>query len=215
MLLDKKDIEQLNRVRRLNIINSITGIKPANLIGTLSKEGINNVAIFSSVVHLGSQPAQLGLVCRPTHTRKSDTYSNIIDTQYYTINHINTSFAKEAHYTSAKVSSELSEFDVMNMNPEFIRDFHAPFVAESSLKIGMKFLDEILLPNGCRLIIGSVELIQLPDDSINEIGRIDLSSYECAGISGLNTYYELKKIASYPYVDLNELENSGFKSSKP
>jgi len=26
MLLDKKDIEQLNRVRRLNIINSITGI---------------------------------------------------------------------------------------------------------------------------------------------------------------------------------------------
>ena len=46
MLLDKNDIYELDRIKRLNIINSITGIKPANLIGTKSKEGVNNVAIF-------------------------------------------------------------------------------------------------------------------------------------------------------------------------
>ena len=30
----EEDIIQMPKVRRLNIINSITGIKPANLIGT-------------------------------------------------------------------------------------------------------------------------------------------------------------------------------------
>ena len=65
MLVTKHDIKNLDRVYRLNLINSITGVKPGNLIGTESKEGIKNLAIFSSVVHLGSNPAQIGIVIRP------------------------------------------------------------------------------------------------------------------------------------------------------
>ena len=65
MLLEENDVKQLEKKYRLNLINSITGIKPANLIGTRSQDGIDNVAIFSSVVHLGSNPAQLGFVMRP------------------------------------------------------------------------------------------------------------------------------------------------------
>lgn len=211
MLLDKNDISELNKIKRLNIINSITGVKPANLIGTRSKDGADNVAIFSSVVHLGSQPPQLGLICRPTHSRKSDTYTNITETQYYTINQVSTSFVKQAHFTSAKTPPEVSEFDLMNLIPEILNDFYAPFVKESSVKIGLKLLDEILLPNGCRLIIGSVEMVELPDASVDSIGQIDLSSYNGAGISGLDSYYSLQKIDSFPYVNQDVLEQSEFK----
>ncbi len=42
----------------------MTGIKPANLIGTISKNQVSSLAIFSSVVHLGSNPALLGFVLR-------------------------------------------------------------------------------------------------------------------------------------------------------
>ena len=35
MYLSKQDIEKLPRINRLNMINSVVGIKPANLIGTL------------------------------------------------------------------------------------------------------------------------------------------------------------------------------------
>ena len=35
----KDDIEQMPRIKRLNIINSITGIKPANLIGSIDLKG--------------------------------------------------------------------------------------------------------------------------------------------------------------------------------
>ena len=57
MHLTDADIQKLDRIQRLNIINSVTGIKPANLIGTISNADEPNLAIFSSVVHLGSKYA--------------------------------------------------------------------------------------------------------------------------------------------------------------
>ena len=52
-------IEELERFYRANLVNSVSGYKPANLIGTVSDSGVTNVAIFSSVVHLGADPALL------------------------------------------------------------------------------------------------------------------------------------------------------------
>ena len=46
MLLTKDDLQVLDQKFRLNLINSITGIKPANLVGSRSKHNIDNVAIF-------------------------------------------------------------------------------------------------------------------------------------------------------------------------
>ena len=53
------DIQGFSKIYRLNLINSITGYKSANLIGTRSNSGEENVAIFSSITHLGSNPALL------------------------------------------------------------------------------------------------------------------------------------------------------------
>ena len=63
-VFDAVDIKSMSKIFRLNLINSITGIKPANLIGTKSKDNLENLAIFSSVVHLGSNHALLGPVCQ-------------------------------------------------------------------------------------------------------------------------------------------------------
>ena len=50
------DIQGFSKIYRLNLINSITGYKSANLIGTRSNSGEENVAIFSSITHLGAIP---------------------------------------------------------------------------------------------------------------------------------------------------------------
>jgi hypothetical protein len=34
MYLSKQDIQSMQKVERLNLINSLSGVKPANLIGT-------------------------------------------------------------------------------------------------------------------------------------------------------------------------------------
>ena len=210
MQVNKEDIQSMERRKRLNIINSVTGIKPANLIGTLSAEGKSNVAIFSSVVHLGSDPALLGFITRPTGEVPRHTYENLKETGYYTINQVPTDIIKNAHYTSAKVDRQVSEFDKMHLSEEYLSNFKAPFVRESQLKIGMKFEQEIPIPlNGTLLIIGSIELLQINDEAVNEKGYIDLEKLNTAGISGLNSYYSVNFLESFPYVRENELPNFG------
>ena len=205
MQLDKTQIENLDRKYRLNLINSVTGIKPANLIASRSLSGKDNVAIFSSVVHLGSSPAQLGFVMRPQGDEPRDTFANIQETGYYSINHISASFIKEAHYTSAKLARGVSEFERMNLTKEELASFPAPFVQESFVKIGMKFVEALPLSNACTFIVGDIVLLNCPDEALNELGQLDLEHYNCAGISGLNTYYKFKKLASFPYVRNHEI----------
>ena len=111
MIYTKKQINNLDRITRLKLINSVTGIKPANLIGTINKEGNTNLAVFSSLVHLGSDPAILGFISRPPTIDTGHTYRNIQENGFYTINHIHPEFVENAHYTSAKFSKEISEFN--------------------------------------------------------------------------------------------------------
>lgn len=198
MIFKKDYIKNADRIWRLNFINSVTGIKPANLIGSKSKNGKENLAIFSSVVHLGSNPALLGFVIRPQHKKKSHTFLNIQETQYFTINSITESFYKKAHLTSSKILE--SEFDVFNIDKEYIEDFHAPFVKKSPLKIGMRIENLVNLPNGCKLIIGSIELISIIDSYLDSAGKIDLDQSDIVGISGLNSYYSLSFLDYLPYV---------------
>jgi flavin reductase (DIM6/NTAB) family NADH-FMN oxidoreductase RutF len=206
MHLTKEEIKGLAKRKRLNIINSITGIKPANLIGTVSEDNVANVAIFSSIIHLGSNPALLGFIVRPTGEVPRNTYENILANGRYTINHVNESFVKNAHYTSAKFDRDISEFDKCGLTDEYLHDFKAPFVKESTIKIGMKYCESIPIErNGTILVIGEIEHLILPEEAVNEKGYIDLEQAEVAGISGLNTYYSLEKIASFPYVRIEEV----------
>ena len=205
MHLQREEIESLEHKFKLNLINSISGIKPANLIGTKSLSEKENVAIFSSVVHLGSSPAQLGFIMRPQTEVPRDTYPNILETGFYTINHVSASFIKKAHFTSAKLEKGESEFDRMKLEKEYLGDFHAPFVKDSPVKIGMKHMDSIPLPNGCIFVIGTVEMLILPDQVINELGQLNLEGYSGVGISGLNTYYGLNMLESFPYVREDEI----------
>ena len=198
MTYTKEQIEQLDRITRLKIINSVTGIKPANLIGSIDDSGNTNLAVFSSVVHLGSDPALLGFISRPQTTEVGHTYRNILENGYYTINHIHPEFIKNAHYTSAKFDEDISEFERCNLSEEYINNFKAPFVKESSFKIGLSFKEAIDIKiNGTVLMIGNIEHLILPDAAIVN-DDIDLEVTNGVGISGLNSYYSLKKIDSYP-----------------
>ena len=206
MHLTKEQIQQTSRIKRLNIINSITGVKPANLIGSISENGHSNLAIFSSVVHLGSNPALLGFILRPQHEVRRDTYDNIMQTKYYTINHISSHYVENAHYTSAKFDKEDSEFERCKFTEEYLFDFDAPFVKESRVKIGLKL--EEMLPielNKCVMVIGSIHHLWVDDVAVEDDGQINLELLDDVGIGGLNSYYQLKRITQFPYARVNEL----------
>jgi flavin reductase (DIM6/NTAB) family NADH-FMN oxidoreductase RutF len=205
MYYNNNDIKNLDKVTRLKLINSVTGIKPANLIGSISNAGVTNLAVFSSIVHLGSNPSLLGFIVRPNVKVPRHTYQNILDNGYYTINHINKSFTEQAHYTSANFNPEVSEFNACNLTEEYNNNFLAPYVKESNFKMGMSFKEAIDIKlNGTILVIGKIEHLYISDSAFSD-EEIDLEKTNSVGISGLNSYYELKKIVTYPYARVEEL----------
>ncbi len=200
MYLSKADIEKLDRIKRLNIINSIAGIKPANLIGTADKKRQSNLAIFSSVMHLGSSPALMGFIMRPEGEVVRNTYENIKETGVFTINHVKAGHTAQAHATSAKFPAQESEFSICNFTEQWLSSFHAPFVQESHLKIGLSLVETVPINlNKTTLVIGQVEHLFIENDVVSPEGYIDLSSINSVGVGGLNVYYTLEKQSTYPY----------------
>lgn len=196
---DNKDINNLDKIYRINLINSCSGFKSANLLGTISEDGITNVAVFSSVTHLGSNPPTLGFILRPT-TVPRNTHKNLKDLGYFTINHIWEDIFEDAHHTSAKYPDNISEFDMTNLEPEFKGEFKAPFVKNAPVQMSMKFVEEIYVPsNNVMLVVAQIQELYVKDELLEKDGLINLSKGNVATINGLDTYAipKFKKQLSY------------------
>lgn len=184
----KDELFIMSKVPRLNLLNCITGYKSANLIATVSKEGISNVAIFSSVTHLGSEPPLIGFILRPT-TVPRDTYKNIKETGYFTVNHITSAMIADAHHTSSSYEESISEFDKTKLEAEYIENNKFPFVKGSPVKLFCKYLNEYKIEeNGCLHIIASVEELYVEDNLLHEDNWIQLDRGNVVAINGLDGY---------------------------
>lgn len=195
----KSDLKALPNRYRSNLINSITGFKTANLIGTANGLGNTNLAIFNSVMHIGANPAMMGFVLRPLDVPRN-TYRNIAETQYFTINAIAESFTGRAHQTSAKYPETLSEFEEVGLEPGYWADFPAPYVKESPIRIGLEFLEDIpFKSNGCRLIIGGIQHLEMNDSILASDGFAELDKANIVSIGGLDAYYKTRLINRFEY----------------
>ncbi len=99
------------------------------------------MAIFNSVIQVGANPLLVGMLVRPASVPRH-TYTNINETTFFTINHINKEIYKKAHQTSARYDKDVSEFDECGFTPEYIETIKAPYVKESKIKIGCRFIEE-------------------------------------------------------------------------
>jgi flavin reductase (DIM6/NTAB) family NADH-FMN oxidoreductase RutF len=199
MKITKEDVLKFEKLYRAAFINSITGFKSASLIGTVSNKRSTNLAIFNSVIHVGANPPALGFLMRPLSVERH-TYKNLKEVGYYTINHINKGIFKKAHQTSARYDENVSEFDECGLTPEYTDNLPAPYVKESKIKIGLKFIEEQEIKyNGTIFIIGEIVEIILPDEFVAGDGYVDIESAGTIAISGLDSYHETKRIARLSY----------------
>lgn len=198
MLWDSNDINAMPTRNRAALINSISGYKSANLIGSINGRGETNLAIMSSVVHLGSHPPLLALIIRPGDDERH-TLSNLLEVGYYTINHVSETLISAAHQTAARYQQYESEFDATGLNEEWKHNFIAPFVAQAQVKLGMQLREhQVLAINGTNLIIGEVEVIEAPENSLRDDGSLDLTIADTVALSGLDSYHKptcLKRMA--------------------
>ncbi|HOY94209.1 MAG TPA: flavin reductase [Catalimonadaceae bacterium] len=197
MNLQASDLNEMERFYRANLINSVTGYKSLHLVGTQNKEGISNLAVFSQVIHLGADPALIGILFRP-RIPGMNTLENIQQTGYFTLNHILPEISQQAHWTSAKWSS--SEFGEVGLTEEYKYGFPAPFVKESVVKIGLRLVGEypVSVNNTC-LIAGAVEYLEFPDEAIKKDGFVDLLQTRTVAGFGLDGYFDGERYDRYSY----------------
>ena len=192
------DIQAFEKIYRLNLVNGLPGFKPANLVGTAAPDGTTNLAVFSSVLHLGSNPPLLGLVTRPT-TVPRHTYANLKASGCYTLNHVPVTLAAQVHYTSADFPDSVSEFDECGFTAVHRDGFPAPYVVESPLSIGLRLLEEHHISNGTVLLVGTVEHVYLQEEGLRADGTLDLVALGDACISGLDAYHTVLPPVRFGY----------------
>ncbi|MCC5854344.1 MAG: flavin reductase family protein [Idiomarina sp.] len=197
----QNDLNNLPSRYRARLVNSLSGFKSANLIGTANSRHEPNVAIVSSVVHLGASPPLLGMVMRPATVRR-DTLNNIRETQVWTVNAVTDKIFTQAHQTAASYPADTSEFSAVGLTPHWTDEFAAPAVAESPLSMGLKLVD--ILPirhNGTEFVIGEIDWLHIRGDALLPDGYLDIEALGLVAVSGLDGYHQTQKHARLSYAE--------------
>ncbi len=196
-------ILSLESRKRAHLMNACGGFKSVSLIGTTDANEQSNLAIFSSIFHIGSTPPLIAFVMRPDSVERH-TLQNIIDTRFYTINHINESIYKKAHQSSARYPKELSEFEVVGLSEEYKNNFFAPYVVESNIQMGVEFRERIDLKiNGTIIIIGEIQELYFPSETWCDDGFLDLEKAGSIACSGLDSYHKTIGLERLSYAKPN------------
>jgi flavin reductase (DIM6/NTAB) family NADH-FMN oxidoreductase RutF len=199
MLLNASDLQQWDTYKKVQLITSLPGPKPICLLGTRSRDGVSNLAPFSSITHLGSSPALIGFVTRPD-TVERHSLTNILDSGSWTLNHINPAIIAQAHQCSAKYPAHISEFAATGLTEQNYSGFEAPAVKQAHIKFGLTLQEVIpIKTNDTKLVVGSVEWIDLDERFLLDSGGIDLCAAQSMASTALDTYFTLTSPQSFPY----------------
>ena len=201
-LLDLAALQGLPQRQRARLVNSLSGFKSANLVGTSNADGSPACCIVSSTVHLGSNPAWMGVVFRPPG-EDAHNYKNLVRTGIFTLSHVTADFYEAAHQTSARYPAVRSEFEAVGLTPHWHgagdERFGAPAVAESPVRMGLAVEENMPLPNGCRFVIGAIQWVDFASEMQAEDGFLDLSAAETVCIGGLDAYHTAERKARLSY----------------
>ena len=199
MKISADDLNEFPKRKRALFVNSLSGFKSCNLVGTIDKNQKTNLCIISSAFHLGADPALMGFVIRPDSVPRH-TLENIRSTKAFTLNHVHIDIFEKAHQTSARYPKDDSEFEKCNLQEEFHPPFIAPFVKESFLKMSFFLKSEIPIDlNGVHIIIGQLQDVYLPEKSLHEDGFIDIEALNTICVSSLDSYHQTKRISRLSY----------------
>jgi flavin reductase (DIM6/NTAB) family NADH-FMN oxidoreductase RutF len=199
MLLSSTDILAMEQRYRATFMNSISGFKSLQMVGTISPSGQTNIALFNSIFHIGANPPLIGMICRPDGDQHS-TFDNIEKTGFYTLNNVQQNWYKQAHQTSARYGLNQSEFETCGFNEQYLPDFKAPFVQQASVKLGLELREiNVIKFNGSRIIIGEVKHIILDNGLVATDGFVDLEKAQSVTVAGLDSYHSTQKLARLKY----------------
>ena len=184
---------------RAQLINSASGFKPLVLLATHNSQNIDNLAVFSQLIHLGANPPLLGVLFRPDSVPRH-TLENLQTQGMATVNAVRYADRGAAHQTSARYPVDSSEFDAVGLKREFRPEWPVPFVHGCPVQWAVRL--QTLLPisaNGTQLAVLEVVHLFVAESGIQEDGYVDLAALDVATVNGLDAYHRTDSLDRLPY----------------
>lgn len=197
--LDRASLDAMEKRRRANLINSLSGYKSANLLGSINAQGLTNLALMSSVFHIGANPPLVGVLIRP-HSVPRHSLENILEVGDYTLNVVTRDMYVQAHQTSARYDRAQSEFAAVGLEEEFSSLIKAPYVASSPIRTGLKLIEsQTLAVNDTVLLIGEIVELKIDEGLMAEDGQLDHDAAATVAITGLDEYHTASSLQRLAY----------------
>jgi flavin reductase (DIM6/NTAB) family NADH-FMN oxidoreductase RutF len=197
--IEKSQFSSYPKRKKAQFINSLSGFKSINLIGTKNERNETNLSIISSAFHLGSDPALIGFIIRPDVSPRH-TLDNLRTSRFCTLNHVNEDIYKQSHQTSARYNRDQSEFKYCGLIEKYKDDFPAPFVNESYVSMSLEIEREVFIQeNATHFIIAKIKDVYVPKNCLENDGSVNLEKAKTLCLSGLDNYHQTQLLDKLSY----------------
>lgn len=199
LVLERSAIDAMEKRSRANLINSLSGYKSANLLGSINARGQTNLALMSSVFHVGAHPPLLGLLIRPNSVPRH-SLENLIEMGVFTLNVVTRDIYTQAHQTTARYAHDQSEFEAVGLDEEYTSLMKAPYVAQSPIKTGLSVLEtQTLSFNNTVLVIAEIIELRIKPGIMAEDGQLDMNAANAVAVTGLDEYHSGSTLGRLAY----------------
>ncbi|MFK7858743.1 MAG: flavin reductase family protein [Granulosicoccus sp.] len=197
--LERTSLDAMDKRRRANLINSLSGYKSANLLGSINGQGQTNLALMTSVFHVGANPPLLGLLIRP-HSVPRHSLENLIEIRQFTLNVVTRDIYAQSHQTTARYPREQSEFQAVGLDEEFTPLMKAPYVSQSPIKTGLSLVEtQTLSFNHTVLVIAEIVEVRINEGLMAEDGQLNMNEAHAVAVTGLDEYHSASTLGRLPY----------------
>ncbi|MGM0591516.1 MAG: flavin reductase family protein [Halobacteriota archaeon] len=189
------DATGLTERKSARFVKSLVSPRPIAWISTISEDGHENLAPFSSYNYVSSiQPTVMFNTPNEANGGLKDTAQNAIDTGEFAVNVVTTSVLEEMDYTAASIPSRESEFELAGVERAECRRIDAPRVANAVATMECTLYDAIEVHDRM-MILGDVEYFHVADDAMTD-GKTDMLKIETVGRLG-GPYYTISNPVEY------------------
>ena len=192
MTMDRIDPSELSPRKMYRLLIGLVTPRPIAWVGTISPQGIPNLAPFSFFNGVAASPPTLvfSVSTRRDGSHK-DTLRNIRDIPEFTVSTVSYAQAEQMNATAAELPYEESEFSYAHIEPIPSERIRPPRV--SLAKVSMECVLHQLVPVGdgplsATLVIGRIVLLHLENGVLDLQGEPDPQVLDHIGRLGGDSY---------------------------
>ena len=181
------DVSDLTPRERGRIIKTAVAPRPIAWISTRSRDGVDNLAPFSSYNYVSSDEPVLAFNTPfAERSELKDTPRNVLETGEFAVNVSTEALIEEMDSSSASLEPEESEFDAVDVERADCVHIDAPRVAEADVTMECTLYGTMRVHDRL-LTLGDVRYVHV-SEAVQTDGKLDATKLENVGRLG-GPYY--------------------------